>query len=198
MADLQRMVYASRATFAPSRQGNGIDVEVARILMQSRRNNPRRGLVGALYYGDGAFFQCLEGEPAAIDEVYARIANDPRHENLQVLGRHPIAARSFSVWAMKYVPNATAVQALMARYGRKHVDPYTFDEALISAMLELLRQGADADLLQHDASGSRSAGDRAPQASATIPGRRRATLWFGLGVIVAILAIAAVLFLRHK
>jgi hypothetical protein len=166
MADLQRMVYASRATFAPSRQGNGIDVEVARILMQSRRNNPRRGLVGALYYGDGAFFQCLEGEPAAIDEVY--------------------------------VPNATAIQALMARHGRKHFDPYTFDEALISAMLDLLRQGADADLLQHDASGSRSAGDRAPQASATIPGRRRATLWFGLGVIVAILAIAAVLFLRHR
>ena len=49
MSDLQRMVYASRATFASSRQGSGIELEVARILMQSRRNNPRRGLAGALY-----------------------------------------------------------------------------------------------------------------------------------------------------
>ena len=47
MSDLQRMVYASRATFAPSLQGSGIELDVARILMQSRRNNPRRGTASA-------------------------------------------------------------------------------------------------------------------------------------------------------
>jgi hypothetical protein len=197
MSDLQRMVYASRATFAPSRQGSGIELEVARILMQSRRNNPRSGLVGALYYGNGCFFQCLEGEAAAIDELCARIAMDPRHRDMQVLGRHPIGARSFSVWAMKYVPNASAVQALMTRHGRKEFDPYSFDEALIAAMLDLLRQGMDADLLQQDANGQRAGGDRVPPAGTAVPaagGRRRAALLLGLAL--AAVAVVAALLLR--
>ena len=200
MSDLQRMVYASRATFAPSRQGSGIELEVARILMQSRRNNPRSSLVGALYYGDGCFFQCLEGAPAAIDELCARIAKDPRHRDMQVLGRHPIESRSFSVWAMKYVPNASAVQALMARHGRKDFDPYTFDEALIAAMIDLLRQGMDADLLQQDASGQRPTGDRAsprPAAAPAAGGQRRSTrLLLGLALAVVVAAVAALLLLR--
>jgi hypothetical protein len=196
MSDFQRMVYASRATFAPSRPGGGIDLEVARILMQSRRNNPRSGLVGALYYDDSYFFQCLEGEAAAIDELSARIALDPRHTDMKVLGRHPIAARSFSVWAMKYVPNASEVQALLARHDLKQFDPYSFDETLVAAMVDLLRQGADADLLQNDASGSRLSGDRPPgpaqaAALAAAANSRRNLRWM-LGVMtVAALAIAA-------
>lgn len=196
MSDLQRMIYSSRATFAPNRQGNGIELEVARILMQSRRNNPRSGLVGALYYGNGYFFQCLEGESAGIDELSARIAQDPRHQDMQVLGRHPIEARSFSVWAMKYVPNATAVQALMVRHGRKNFDPYTFDGAMVTAMVDLLRQGSDADLLQQDARGKRPTGDR----SSRIPtppaaSKRREPLLLGL-VVVLVAAIAALLLFR--
>jgi hypothetical protein len=196
MSDLQRMVYASRATFTPSRQGSGIELEVARILMQSRRNNPRSGLVGALYYGDGCFFQCLEGEASAIDELCARIAKDPRHRDMQVLGQHPIEARSFSVWAMKYVPNASAVQALMARHGHKSFDPFNFDETLIAAMLDLLRQGSDADLLQLDASGERATGDRAPPAPApAMAGNRRTLLPWGLA-LATVVAVAAWLLLR--
>jgi hypothetical protein len=191
MSDLQRMVYASRATFAPSRQGGGIELEVARILMQSRRNNPRSGLVGALYYGDGCFFQCLEGEPGAIDELCARIAKDPRHRDMTVLGRHPIEARSFSVWAMKYVPNATVVQALMARHGRKEFDPHTFDDALTAAMIDLLRQGTDADLLQQDPSGQRAGGDCTTAAS----GRGRGTrLLLGSALVVVVAVVALLLF----
>jgi hypothetical protein len=196
MSDLQRMVYASRATFAPSRQGSGIELEVARILMQSRRNNPRSGLVGALYYGNGHFFQCLEGESAGIDVLCARIAQDPRHQDMQVLGRHPIEARSFSVWAMKYVPNASAVQALMARYGRKNFDPFTFDETLVAAMLDLLRQGKDADLLQQDASGKRPTGDRASRTPAPpVTSKRRRPLLLGLALLL-VAAIAALLLFR--
>lgn len=40
----------------------GIEPSVARILSQSRLNNARRGLVGALYFGGGGCcFQYLEG-----------------------------------------------------------------------------------------------------------------------------------------
>ena len=51
-----RLVYASRATFPPIRDGAGIHPEVARILVQSRRNNARQRLYGGLYYADGSSF----------------------------------------------------------------------------------------------------------------------------------------------
>lgn len=143
VSEYQRLVYASRATFPPIGNGTGIDPEIARILMQSRRNNPANGLVGALYYADGYFFQCLEGRAAAIEQLYARLHHDPRHTDLKILGRQAISAPSFSSWAMKFVPNAKVVSALLARHGRKVFDPSTFDAATIRELVELLLHGSN-------------------------------------------------------
>ncbi len=143
VSEYQRLVYASRATFKPIGNGTGIDPEIARILMQSRRNNPANGLVGALYYADGYFFQCLEGRVAAIEQLYARLHHDPRHTDLKILGRQAISAPSFSTWAMKFVPNAKEVSALLARHNRKVFDPSTFDTATIRELVELLLHGSN-------------------------------------------------------
>lgn len=143
MTDLQQFVYISRANFAAHRQGRGVPPEVGRILIQSRLNNPRRGLVGALYYGNGCFFQCLEGGAQAIDALYADLLKDPRHRDLKVLHRQDIRQPSFSEWEMKYVPDAAQVRDLMRRRGRVDFDPYRFDPATVGAMVELLRKGAD-------------------------------------------------------
>ena len=140
-----RLVYASRATFTTMPAQAGIDPEVARILMQSRRNNPRDGLVGALHYADGCFFQALEGTPEAVDALYARLHKDPRHHALKVISRQVVRAPTFSGWAMKYVPNASEVAALLARHGHTRFDPYTFDAALTQGMVDLLLHGPDAD-----------------------------------------------------
>lgn len=165
MSNFQRLVYSSHAAFPQEQSEGGINRNVARILMQSRRNNPRTGLVGALYFGDGNFFQCLEGEADAIDALCETIRLDPRHSGMKILGRHPIESRSFSVWAMKYIPNANEVQALLAKHGLTRFEPEKFDEPMISAMIGLLRQGSDADLLQNDATGTRRSGNRLPEAS---------------------------------
>jgi hypothetical protein len=86
----QRIVYISKASFSVADRASTVEPEIGRILMQSRRNNPARGLVGALYYGDGHFFQVLEGEPASIDALLDTQRNDPRHHDLTVLLRQPI------------------------------------------------------------------------------------------------------------
>lgn len=143
MTDLQQFVYISRANFAGHRQGRGVPPEVGRILIQSRLNNPRRGLVGALYYGNGYFFQCLEGTPKAIDTLYADLLDDPRHRDLKVLHRQDIRAPSFSEWEMKYVPDAAQVSDLMRRSGMDAFDPYRFAPATVGAMVELLRKGSE-------------------------------------------------------
>ena len=74
MTDLIRIVYISRATFPITPDSDGIEPNVARILSTSRTNNRKNGLVGMLYYGDGCFFQCLEGETASRQCLYPRSA----------------------------------------------------------------------------------------------------------------------------
>lgn len=141
-----RLVYASRATFPAGADNASLNADVARILMQSRRNNPAQGLVGALYFADGCFFQCLEGPSDAVDRLYARLHQDPRHSDLKVLGRALVERPSFSGWSMKFVPNALAVRALLSRHGLKAFDPYAFSPDALAAMVNLLVQGADVVL----------------------------------------------------
>jgi hypothetical protein len=177
-----RLVYASRATFASAREGSGVEREIARILMQSRRNNPRDNLVGALYYADGYFFQCLEGEVAAVDTVYSRIASDPRHQDVQVLMRQAISAPAFTGWAMKYGSIAGEVKALMARFGRREFNPYSFDEPVIAGMLDLLRSTPDVPV---------AAAEPAPVAPGASDARGRLSL--ALSVASLAVAVAALL-----
>ena len=114
--------------------------------MQSRRNNPAKGLVGALYFGDGNFFQCLEGPVTEVDALYARLGKDDRHRDLTVLNREPIAQLSFSGWSMKYVPNASVVRKLLDRHKLETFDPYRFNAGMLSDMVGLLLSGPDTVL----------------------------------------------------
>lgn len=142
MTDLLQVTYASRSNFPVNKTG-GIEPELARILLVSRRNNPRRGLVGALYYGDGCFFQCLEGPQPAIEALLATLSTDPRHSNLRILSRRPIRRRTFSAWSMKYVPLEESVKRLLRTRQLASFDPYRFDEAMIENMIQLLQGAAD-------------------------------------------------------
>ncbi|WP_374602319.1 BLUF domain-containing protein [Arenimonas sp.] len=138
-----RLVYASRSTFAPIREGAGIHPEVARILVQSRRNNARQRIVGGLYFADGSFFQCLEGRESEVQALYDRLAADPRHRDVRLLDRREIDEPSFGEWAMKHVPNAPEVQKLLARHGRSGFDPHSFPPALVDEMVGLLLERPD-------------------------------------------------------
>lgn len=150
MAALEQLVYFSRATFPTRSAHGGIEPEVARILVQSRLNNPKRGLVGALYFGDGHFFQVLEGAGAELDGLLERLARDPRHEGFQVLIRRPLAQRGFRQWSMKYVALADDVQALLRRHGLRQFEPARFSPALVEELVALLQQGK-AYSVQHQA-----------------------------------------------
>lgn len=138
MARYLRLTYVSRATFPPVREGAGFHPEVGRILLQSRRNNGRSRLVGGLYFSDGCFFQVLEGSQDAVEALYARLQHDPRHQDLKVLDRRDIPEPAFREWAMKHVPDAPEVRALMARHGRTGFEPYSFEPHLVEAMVGLL------------------------------------------------------------
>lgn len=77
-------------------------VELDRILETAARRNGQQDISGMLLYAGGSFMQVLEGEAAAVDETFRRVEADPRHKDVIVLERAPIAERSFARWSMGF------------------------------------------------------------------------------------------------
>lgn len=141
--DLICLSYCSTATFASAPRGFGVDPEVNRILVHSRRNNRARGIGGVLHFGEGCFFQYLEGPADMIDGLYARICRDPRHRDVQRLTRRPIRSRRFENWSMKFVAIERIVGDVLGRHGMERFDPYRFTPALIDDLVVSCIQGDD-------------------------------------------------------
>ncbi|MEX0915280.1 MAG: BLUF domain-containing protein [Wenzhouxiangellaceae bacterium] len=141
--DLICLSYCSTASFDNAPRGFGVDPEVNRILVHSRRNNKARGIGGVLHFGDGYFFQYLEGPADGVDCLYARICRDPRHHDVQRLTRRPIRSRRFENWSMKFVAIERIVGDVLGRHGMKRFDPYQFTPALIDDLVVSCIQGED-------------------------------------------------------
>lgn len=138
-----QMIYISRSTFAPAAATSGIEPNVAKILTKSRINNRKNGLVGVLYYGNGHFFQCIEGEESAIDKLYETLLQDERHTDLKMLSRRTINHPSFADWSMKYVSLEDEMNQLLKANGYSSFDPYQFDQAMTHKVLDLLFSSND-------------------------------------------------------
>ncbi len=182
MTQLIQVVYISRATFKPAPAEAGIEPTVARILQQSRINNPRLGIGGVLYYGDGCFFQCLEGEAEAVDQLLEKLKLDPRHTDFEVVLQRDIKEREFARWSMKYVQVYEPVRNLIAGWGMKRFDPYQLDKERIVHLLRLFRELR-----------ARQTGDDSAQEAAEASGGRGATLTIWLiGAALFAMAVAVV------
>ena len=92
------IVYVSVAT-KPMSEDN-----IVAILVQSRANNTRLGLTGALLCHRQRFIQILEGEEKQVLTKYRTISLDPRHRNVHVLSRELIEQRQFPQWTMGFRP----------------------------------------------------------------------------------------------
>lgn len=93
---LVHLIYVSRATQPLS------TAELEKVLDSSVRHNTPQGVTGMLLCAAGSFMQVLEGEAAAVDETFSRIAEDPRHTSIMLLHRGPLAERRFRSWSMGF------------------------------------------------------------------------------------------------
>ncbi len=73
---------------------------LAGILSAARRNNPQLGITGALICRHDLYLQLIEGPAEAIDTLYARICEDDRHANVELLLSEDMGERLFPNWAM--------------------------------------------------------------------------------------------------
>lgn len=96
MTSLIHCIYASTAesTFKES--------DIPLLLERARTRNAEHGITGMLLYVERSFFQVLEGDAPAVDDIYRRIGRDPRHMRIALIIREPIAARDFSDWTMGF------------------------------------------------------------------------------------------------
>jgi hypothetical protein len=156
MNTLLRMVYISTTTHPVSDSVGGVQKDVGRILMQARRNNPAHKLGGVLYFSNNYFFQCLEGEQEAVNNLYRKILHDPRHTDVQTVLVKRIDQRQFANWSMKYVASRDKVTQLLFQHGLLEFNPYEFDEVMIEKMLALFTSvedstgNADQDYHHHE------------------------------------------------
>ena len=95
-----RLVYASRANFSAGTDNATVNADVARILMQSRRNNPAKNITGVLVHGGGLFMQVLEGPEKEVLRQYVKILDDPRNSDARIIQVSPANNRLFDKWSM--------------------------------------------------------------------------------------------------
>lgn len=186
---LMRLAYASEATFAAKPVEKGVEPNVARILMASRRNNAKSEIVGGLYYGDDRFFQYLEGEEDAVRNLYDRITTDDRHRNVITLLEEPIKARTFTNWSMKYVPLSSDVNRFLDSHGMNAFRPSDFNRSQCEEMVKLIRDSSqDGRVVSHD--GARSQRNR----QSVIPkGIRIGLIVAALGLVGAMVYVSTML-----
>ncbi len=98
MSDLYNLAYISKNTI----KGNAGDVseQIRDILAAAHRNNPAKGVTGALLYSGGYFCQVIEGPEDVLEELFESIQMDGRHGDVTVLHFEPVESRGFSNWAM--------------------------------------------------------------------------------------------------
>ena len=130
---LVRLTYVSRAV--------GIVTQPAmdQILQSSRKNNPIEGITGVLCSNGYIFLQLLEGGRKEVNQLFHRIARDPRHQDVQLLHMEEVTERRFGEWSMGRVMFDRINLAILLKYSSKPVlDPYSVPGASSVALLDEL------------------------------------------------------------
>jgi hypothetical protein len=89
------------------------DAQLRELLAKARANNVSLGITGMLLHQQGAFLQMLEGEPAAVDAVFAKIEKDRRHGAILVLTRTEVGGRTFPDWSMGFTDVTGSAKKLL-------------------------------------------------------------------------------------
>ncbi len=123
-----------------SRAADGVDdAEVGRIVASSQRHNPERGITGMLVFGNGVFFQWIEGPRARIEKLMAILHGDARHHDIVTLDQTEEAReRLYPDWDMEQVDADDIREVLRDALGTA-ADPNNV--AALSRILEQLDSG---------------------------------------------------------
>jgi hypothetical protein len=96
----QTILYTSRATLREGENPNARPFWLDRLVEHAGAKNKARDISGVLSYKEGKIIQLIEGEPAQLQNLFAKISNDSRHHDLRILLNIKDSKRIFSDWNM--------------------------------------------------------------------------------------------------
>jgi hypothetical protein len=123
--------------------------ELVGLLLRSRARNAELGVTGVLLHRDGRFLQLLEGDEDVVRGLYASIAQDPRHHDVELVGHRRRLLRQFPAWTMTFRDLAEEPLA-EARYSQvleDAPDPVQGAVDELVARLRPFRPGAGSSVL---------------------------------------------------
>lgn len=124
---VSRLVYASTAT------GPLDSHTVEAILRTTHLRNEQDGITGLLATAHNKFLQILEGPRHALDMTFARIQQDARHHDIDLIQRTDHTERQFPDWVMGCISCETAPAETVMHWYWAHDDNI---HALLPAELE--------------------------------------------------------------
>ena len=86
------------------------------LLADCKENNELDRITGLLCFNHQYFLQCLEGEEEIVEDTFARIKKDERHQKIQVVCKEPINSRDFENWEMGYVLLSKDIREITDKY----------------------------------------------------------------------------------
>ena len=94
---MRRLAYISTAKFGLAL------ADVEDIVTISEVNNSASDITGILVYNGLNFFQCIEGDPVAVEKLYERICADDRHFGIKLLIDQEANKRLYGEWGLRLV-----------------------------------------------------------------------------------------------
>jgi hypothetical protein len=132
---LKQLVYLSTA----ARDFSATDLD--EILAASRRNNNALAITGLLIVKDHQFIQVLEGEAEAVQALFKRISEDPRHRDVSLVSWEYINERSFPQWSMGFKHGdelSGAIREKLVDFEQTEVTSLCQNSAWVSEFLQAL------------------------------------------------------------
>ncbi|WP_296236266.1 BLUF domain-containing protein [Psychrobacter sp. UBA5136] len=128
-----------RLTYISAYNPNNANIEVARILEQSRRNNEHNGITGALVMNENYFLQVIEGSRPIINTLLQKLLKDERHFSLRIVECHEIEQRRWSQWSMQYLTLSNQRQEDILKFSpNAEFNPYLMTAMQIRLFIEAL------------------------------------------------------------
>lgn len=93
---MKYLAYMSRQSFELT------DNDLSHLLDKARKNNEKKDITGLLVHVEGSFVQFIEGPDEPIQDLYATIKKDSRHQEIMVIAEGYSNKRHFTSWSMAF------------------------------------------------------------------------------------------------
>ncbi len=94
--ELYCLVYVSK------RAEDCTDDDIQKILTSCEKNNPKKSITGILMHSGSRFIQYIEGDKNEVSQLFDRIKEDNRHQDVKIMHFERISERLFPSWNMGY------------------------------------------------------------------------------------------------